>query len=78
MNIKKESSKWVKRSNIGFDEFHWQGGYGGFSISPSHISPLKKYIVGQEEHHREETFRDELRRLFRKYCIPFDERYVWE
>ena len=39
---------------------------------------LKEYIRNQDQHHRKETFEDELRRLFRKYGIEFDERYVWD
>ena len=39
---------------------------------------LKEYIRNQDQHHRKETFQDELRRLFRKYGIEFDERYVWD
>ncbi len=33
-------------------DFHWQNGYGAFSISPSHVETLKEYIKNQEEHHR--------------------------
>jgi hypothetical protein len=60
------------------DEFYWQNGYGAFSISPSHVEALKKYIINQEQHHRRESFQDEFRRLLRKYNIEFDERYVWD
>jgi len=54
-----------------------QHGYGAFSISPSHIEGLKEYIARQESHHRQETFKDEFRRLCRKYGLEIDERYVW-
>lgn len=76
-DVKMESSKWVKQEFSGFDYFAWQGGYGGFSVSPSHVGPLKKYILGQAEHHRTETFQDEFRRLLRKYGVAYDEKYVW-
>ena len=73
--LKRESSKWLKPK---IAEFQWQQGYGAFSVSPSHVDALKTYIQNQDEHHRTETFQDELRRLFRKYGVEFDERYVWE
>ncbi len=76
--MKKESSKWIKTKGEGLAGFHWQEGYGAFSISPSHVDGLRAYIEQQEEHHRQETFQDEYRRLLTKYGIDFDERYVWD
>jgi hypothetical protein len=39
---------------------------------------LIAYIENQEEHHRHETFQDELRRLCRLNGVEIDERYVWD
>ena len=76
--LKRESSKWLKTKSSALCDFHWQKGYGAFSISPNHVKLLKDYIANQEEHHRRESFQDELRRLLRKYGIEYDERYVWD
>jgi REP element-mobilizing transposase RayT len=76
--LKRESSKWVKSEAPGLSSFYWQQGYGAFSISPSHVEILKRYIANQEEHHRRETFQDEFRRLLHKYGVEYDERYVWD
>jgi REP element-mobilizing transposase RayT len=76
--LKRESSKWVKTKAIDLADFHWQDGYGAFSISPSHVEPLRRYVADQERHHRTESFQDELRRLLRKYGVEYDERYVWD
>lgn len=76
--LKRESSKWLKEQSPSLRGFYWQSGYGAFSISPSHVDRLKIYIANQEEHHRQESLQDELRRLFRKYGIEYDERYVWD
>jgi len=76
--VKTGSSKWLKTKHRRFANFHWQGGYGMFSISPSHRAPLEKYIANQAEHHRKLTFQDEYRRLLIKYGMTFDERYVWD
>ena len=59
-------------------DFHWQKGYGGFSIRPGHVEPLKTYIANQVEHHRSVSFQDEFRELCKKYEIEIDERYVWD
>jgi REP element-mobilizing transposase RayT len=76
--LKRDSSKWIKEEYPQLADFHWQNGYGGFSISPSHVEVLRAYIENQEEHHRRESFQDEFRRLCRKYGIDIDERYVWD
>lgn len=76
--IKRESSKWIKLESSRLSMFQWQNGYGAFSISPSHIDQLTRYIANQAEHHKTETFQDEFRRLCRKYGVDIDERYVWD
>ena len=75
--LKRESSKWVKEE-LDQKDFHWQSGYGAYSVSPSHIDALVGYIRVQEDHHKKETFQDEFRRLCTKYGAALDERYVWE
>ena len=76
--IKTGSSKWLKTKGTQYANFHWQGGYGIFSISPSHRPALEVYIGDQAEHHRVVTFQEEYRRLLQKYGIEYDERYVWD
>jgi putative transposase len=76
--LKRESSKWIKVENQQLAEFYWQNGYGAFSVSPSHVPALTKYIAEQEEHHGKESFQDEFRRLCEKYGAAIDERYVWD
>lgn len=75
--LKKESTKWAK-AEAGLRDFRWQNGYGAFSISPSHVRATSEYVRNQEEHHRNESFQDEFRRLCRKYGMEPDERYVWD
>ncbi len=77
-DLKRDSSKWVKASESRLTEFHWQQGYGAFSISPSHVDALREYIMNQGEHHQRETFQDEFRRMCKKYGLEIDERYVWD
>jgi hypothetical protein len=74
--LKKDSSKFIK--TLGIANFHWQDGYGLFSVSPSHFVAVRKYILGQEEHHKEETFQEEYLRILKKYRASYDERYLWD
>ena len=76
--LKKDSSKFVKTLNPTFRDFHWQDGYGLFSVSPSHFDAVRKYIANQEEHHKKQTFQDEYLRILKKYRAPYDERYLWD
>jgi putative transposase len=76
--LKRESSKWVKTKSNALADFHWQNGYGAFSLSPAHVEAVQQYIETQEEHHRTVTFQDEFRKLLAKYHLEWDERYVWD
>ena len=45
--VKTESSKWIKTKGPAFKSFHWQKGYGAFSIGQSQVQILKRYIARQ-------------------------------
>lgn len=76
--LKRESSRWVKTKWPGFSGFHWQDGYGAFSVSPAHVEAVREYIANQEEHHKQESFQDEFRRVLKLYRVEYDEKYVWD
>ncbi len=76
--IKTESSKWIKTKGRDFKGFHWQKGYGAFSIGQSNVNSLKRYIQRQKQHHQRVTFQDEYRKFLNAYGIDFDERYIWD
>ncbi len=74
--VKKGSSKWLKTQ--GLKDFHWQAGYGAFSVSESNSSQVTRYIERQETHHRRLSFQDEFRAFLSRHGVAFDERYVWD
>jgi REP element-mobilizing transposase RayT len=76
--VKSGSSKWTKSIERAIPSFHWQSGYAAFSVSQSNVDQVRRYIAGQEIHHRERTFQDELRAFLRRHQVEFDERYVWD
>jgi REP element-mobilizing transposase RayT len=76
--VKTGSSKWLKTKGREFRNFHWQRGYGAFSIGQSNVTELKRYIRNQKQHHRRVTFEDEYREFLKRYEIEFDKRYVWD
>jgi len=76
--VKTGSSKWIKTKGREFRNFHWQKGYGVFSIDQANVEQIKRYIRNQKQHHRRVTFQDEYRDFLRRYKVDFDERYVWD
>ena len=76
--VKRTSSGWVKELSPKLANFHWQGGYGAFSVSQSDLQEVIRYIENQEEHHKRVTFQDEYRAFLKAYGIDYDERYVWD
>jgi putative transposase len=76
--MKRASSLWAKERSPEWSLFHWQAGYGAFSVSQSQKERVQEYIRSQETHHRRLSFQDELRQLLKKHEIAFNEQYVWD
>jgi len=77
-DLKTSSSKWLKTQSPSLKTFAWQSGYGAFSVGPSDLPALRRYIEEQEAHHQKISFQDELRILLKKYGVEHDERYMWD
>jgi REP element-mobilizing transposase RayT len=69
--LKGSSSRWLGKG------FAWQEGYGAFSVSPSQVTRVKKYIAGQEEHHRKQSFEEEFTETLRMCGVEYDPRFVF-
>ncbi len=69
--LKGSSSRWLGQ------RFSWQEGYGAFSVSPSQVPAVKKYIGNQEIHHRKRSFEEEFTALLRNCGIKYDEHFVF-
>ncbi len=78
LKLKTASTKWLKACDSRYADFHWQTGYGMFSISPSHRPAVTAYIAKQDEHHRKVTFQEEFRNLLCKYGIECNEAHIWD
>jgi REP-associated tyrosine transposase len=76
--VKTDSSKWIKTKGPEFRNFHWQNGYGAFSVGQAEVADVKRYIQSQKEHHRRVAFQDEYCQFLKDYAIEYDERYVWD
>ena len=72
-SIKKGSSAWIGEE---IRAFRWQDGYSAFTVGHSDVEQVRRYIRGQEEHHRVRPFADEYRELLAEQGIEFAERYL--
>lgn len=77
-DIKRDSSIWIKKQDSQFHNFHWQDGYGAFSIGHSQVNTVKDYIARQKIKHTKVDFKNEFRGFLQKYEMEYDERYVWD
>ena len=77
-DIKRDSSKWIKPKGTEFRDFHWQEGYGAFSVGQTQVKEVMQYIAKQKEHHIKKSFKTEYRFFLKKYEVEYDERYVWD
>lgn len=44
----------------------------------SQLDNVYKYILNQEEHHLNKTFKTEYREFLKKFEIPFEEKYLFD
>lgn len=76
--LKSASSKWINDNQFVKGKFAWQEGYGAFSYSYSQRDDVIKYIINQEQHHKNQTFKEEYLGLLKKFNNEFDGKYVFE
>src|SRR5690554_306315 len=77
-DIKVSSSKWLK-SNENFPRFKgWAKSYCALTYSYKEKLYLSNYIKNQQEHHKRESFRDEINRLFKEHHIEDKEGWFWK
>ena len=75
-DIKTATSGWIKKEGAFPGFTHWQDGYGAFTVSHRDRNDLIEYIKGQEEHHKQIAFKDELREFLNKHGVKYDEKYL--
>jgi len=75
-DLKANSTNWIHETFRQLRAFYWQDGYSAFSVSPSALQNVVKYVKNQQEHHRKVSFEEELKRLLDSHGIEYDERYL--
>ncbi|SIS78949.1 REP element-mobilizing transposase RayT [Chryseobacterium piscicola] len=77
-DIKAGSSKFINDKKWMTEKFNWQEGYGAFSYSKSNVDLVVKYILNQEEHHKNKSFKNEYLEFLEKFEIEYDSKYLFE
>ena len=77
-DIKRASNNLINDNNLVSQKFEWQGGFGAFSYSRSHISNVCRYIENQETHHGGMSFKEEYIVLLKAFDISFKDEYLFE
>ncbi len=74
-DLKTSSSVWLKQTGR-FPFFTgWADGYAALTYAWMDKDRIVRYIMRQQEHHKTETFEDELRRLLIEQGVQIDDRY---
>ncbi|UJF29432.1 IS200/IS605 family transposase [Kaistella sp. 97-N-M2] len=76
-DIKAGSSKFINDKKWMTEKFSWQEGYGAFSYSKSGVDSVVKYILNQEEHHKNKSFKNEYLDFLEKFEIEYDSKYLF-
>lgn len=76
--VKKASTHFINQEGFTPKAFLWQGGFGAFSYSQSHVGRVVKYILRQKQHHGGKTFREEYLQLLQNYEIEYQDPYLFD
>ncbi|MEO5600471.1 MAG: IS200/IS605 family transposase [Cyclobacteriaceae bacterium] len=77
-SVKAKSSKYINDHKLTQSRFEWQEGYGVFSYSQSQIDAVYQYILNQEAHHRNQTFKDEYIEFLEKFKVTYEPQYIFQ
>ncbi len=53
------SSQFINKNKLCVGRFEWQETCSAFSVSKNDVDNVCKYILGQREHHKKQTFQEE-------------------
>ena len=75
--LKGGSSTAINNAGLIKSKFGWQDGYAAFTVSPSKVSQVTKYISNQREHHKTQTFEEEFEIFLKKHGVAYDPKYLF-
>lgn len=76
--IKTSTNSCIKERKLTRFKFEWQKGYGAFTHSHSQIDTVIKYILTQEKHHKNKSFKREYLEILTKNNINYNQGYLFD
>ena len=77
-DVKNNTSNFINDQKFVRGKFSWQEGFGSFSYAHSQIGQVYQYIMNQENHHLQKTFKEEYLEFLKKFEIDYDEKYLFD
>jgi putative transposase len=74
-DMKSSSSLWMKESRKFPDFTGWADGYAALTYSWKDKNMVVDYIINQQEHHKRESFEEELKRMLEEFGIQYDDKF---
>lgn len=71
--MKRSSSEWINTKYPSRFPFHWQDGYGAFSVSYWDLEKIRAYILNQDKHHQRMSWEKEFEKLLIKHGEEFNQ-----
>jgi REP element-mobilizing transposase RayT len=75
-DIKHASCQWV-HEEINLQSFHWQEGYGAFTVGYREVEIVTKYIHNQEAHHKTMDLEKEYLGILEAQRVDYNHLYVF-
>ena len=72
--LKANSSRWMRETDR---LFGWQEAHGAFSVSPSQLERVTRYIANQPAHHRTHSYEEEFLAMLHAANIRFEPDHVF-
>ena len=76
--VKKASTNHINERKLSPFKFAWQSGYGIFSHGYREKDTIINYIMNQEAHHQNKSFKKEYLSFLKSYEIEFKDDYLFD
>ena len=77
-DIKRSSSLYINTNHLLLSKFSWQEGYGAFTVGYRELDIVYKYILNQQTHHLNGSFKEEYLDILTEQGIDFSTDYLYE
>jgi len=77
-DIKRSSSLFINTNQLLASKFSWQEGYGAFTVGYPELDKVYKYVLNQQIHHLNSSFKQEYLGILKDQDVDFSEEYLYE